>query len=72
MMWRRRGSQAALLLAVAVRCQDSGGGIFQSDVPPVGNRLVCFWSNQRVPHSVQPSHADRFAVSAWYHDAVVL
>lgn len=26
-----------LLLAVAVSCQDSGGGIFQSDVPPVGN-----------------------------------
>ena len=40
------------------------------DVPPVGNRLVCFWSDQRVPHSVQPSHAERFAVSAWYHDAI--
>jgi len=47
------------------------GGEVDVDVPPLGNRLVCFWSNQRVPHSVQPSHADRFAVSAWYHDPVV-
>ena len=50
---------------------DEEGGEVEVDVPPVGNRLVCFWSNQRVPHSVQPSHADRFAVSAWYHDAIV-
>jgi len=46
------------------------GGEVDVDVPPVGNRLVCFWSDQRVPHSVQPSHAERFAVSAWYHDAI--
>ena len=38
------------------------------DVDPVGDRLVCFWSDARVPHSVEAAHADRYAVSAWFHD----
>ena len=37
-----------------------------SDVAPLANRLVLFWSDARVPHEVLPSHADRYAVSIWY------
>ena len=50
-MRRRRGSQVVLLLAVAVRCQDSGGGgIFQSDVPPVGNTACALPPAGTAPH----------------------
>ena len=51
-MRRRRGSQVVLLLAVAVRCQDSGGGgIFQSDVPPVGNTACAAACQHRATHA---------------------
>ena len=50
-MRRRRGSQVVLLLAVAVRCQDSGGGgIFQSDVPPMGNTACAAACQHRATH----------------------
>ena len=44
-----------------------GGGVV--DVLPMHNRLVLFWSDARVPHEVRPTHAPRYAVSVWYHDA---
>lgn len=39
------------------------------DVAPLSGRLVLFWSDERMPHQVLPSHRDRFAVSIWYEDA---
>ena len=39
------------------------------DVEPRHNRLVVFWSDNRVPHEVMPAHAERFAISVWYGDA---
>ena len=41
-------------------------GALAHDVQPLANRLVCFWSDARVPHEVLPSHRDRYALSVWY------
>jgi hypoxia-inducible factor (prolyl hydroxylase) len=54
--------------------EDKGGlaadeGEVATDVEPLGDRLVCFWSDQRVPHEVRPAHAPRFAVSIWFEEA---
>ena len=43
----------------------AGGSGESVDVTPLANRLVIFWSDDRMPHSVLPTHAPRFAVSAW-------
>ena len=43
----------------------AGGSAESVDVAPLANRLIVFWSDDRVPHSVLPTHAPRFAVSAW-------
>lgn len=45
------------------------GSTGHRDVTPLCNRLVLFWSDARVPHEVLPTHAMRYAVSVWYHDA---
>ena len=37
-------------------------------VAPVGNRLLLFYADARVPHEVLPSYADRYAVTLWYYD----
>jgi hypothetical protein len=42
------------------------------DVEPLHNRLVVFWSDNRVPHEVKPAHAERFAISVWYGDAAAI
>ena len=42
------------------------------DVEPRHNRLVVFWSDNRVPHEVKPAHAERFAISVWYGDAAAI
>ncbi|OQS05809.1 egl nine-like 3 isoform X1 [Thraustotheca clavata] len=37
-------------------------------IPPIFDRLVLFFSNERVPHQVAPSYAKRFALTVWYMD----
>ncbi len=37
-------------------------------VAPVGDRLVLFWADYRVPHEVLPAATRRYAVSLWYFD----
>lgn len=49
-----------------LRLHPLGGEVI--DVPPLGNRLVVFFSDARVPHEVLPSHADRYALSMWFED----
>jgi hypothetical protein len=42
------------------------------DVAPLGGRLLCFWSDRRCPHEVQPTanpRRDRYAITIWYLDA---
>jgi len=38
------------------------------DVEPIMDRMVVFFSDERVPHEVLPSNATRFAVTVWYFD----
>ena len=38
------------------------------DIPPVMNRLVLFWSDERMPHEVRPAHAMRSACTIWFID----
>lgn len=40
-----------------------------ADIQPLGDRLVLFYSDYRVPHEVLPSHSERFAITTWYFDA---
>nr|DBA14102.1 TPA: hypothetical protein GDO54_005117 [Pyxicephalus adspersus] len=45
------------------------GGSDVADVEPLFDRLLCFWSDRRNPHEVQPSYATRYALTVWYFDA---
>ena len=38
------------------------------DIPPLGDRLLLFFADYRVPHEVLPSHATRLAVTLWYFE----
>jgi len=37
-------------------------------IAPLGNRLLLFYADARVPHEVLPSKADRYAVTLWFYD----
>lgn len=39
-----------------------------ADVQPIGDRVVIFFADSRVPHEVLPSHSERFALTLWYED----
>jgi hypothetical protein len=38
------------------------------DVQPEIDRLLLFYSDDRVPHEVLPAERDRYAVTVWYYD----
>ena len=40
----------------------------RATLPPLGDRLVIFWSDNRVPHEVLAAHFQRFACTIWYFD----
>ena len=40
----------------------------RATLPPLGDRLVIFWSDNRVPHEVLAAHFQRFACTLWYFD----
>lgn len=37
------------------------------ELPPLMNRLLLFWSDERCPHEVLSTTADRLAVTLWYY-----
>lgn len=37
-------------------------------VPPLFDRLVLCWSDERMPHEVKATNSDRFAVTLWYYN----
>ena len=37
----------------------------RATLPPLGDRLVIFWSDNRVPHEVLAAHFQRFACTLW-------
>ena len=39
-----------------------------ADVRAIADRAVLFYADSRVPHEVLPTHADRYALTAWYLD----
>ena len=43
-------------------------GAVLEDVAPIADRLVVFFSDERVPHEVLPAHAERFAITHWFYD----
>ncbi|KAL1504996.1 hypothetical protein AB1Y20_008760 [Prymnesium parvum] len=40
------------------------------DIEPLQDRLVVFWSDERVPHEVLPTSFMRFAATMWYFDSL--
>lgn len=38
------------------------------DVAPLGDRLILFYADYRVPHEVLPAHVARLAITVWYFD----
>lgn len=47
---------------------ERGGKRRKITVEPIAERLVVFWSDERVPHEVLESKKDRFTVTIWFFD----
>ena len=47
--------------------REDDGGI--TDVAPLDNRLVVFWSDGVFPEVLAATSADRYAISVWFGDA---
>mmetsp|Transcript_20142 Transcript_20142/g.67659 ORF Transcript_20142/g.67659 Transcript_20142/m.67659 type:complete len:179 (+) Transcript_20142:138-674(+) len=47
---------------------DAEGSEPVAEIAPVLDRLVLFLADRRCPHEVLPACADRYAVTAWFHD----
>jgi len=47
---------------------EKGGKIVKDKIQPVADRLVLFWSDDRVPHEVLKASKDRFTVTIWFFD----
>ena len=73
------GRRLTILLYLNLGWKEGDGGelaIYNKDdknecvrvVEPVGDRVVIFWSDRRVPHEVLESHKDRFTVTTWFFD----
>ncbi|XP_070776532.1 prolyl hydroxylase EGLN3 [Enoplosus armatus] len=45
------------------------GKTYVSDIKPLFDRLLFFWSDRRNPHEVQPSYVTRYAITVWYFDS---
>lgn len=42
--------------------------IWEGQLAPIGDRVVVFFSDTRVPHEVLPCNAERFAITHWFYD----
>ena len=45
-----------------------GGQPLLEIIPPIADRLIMFWSNERVPHEVLETCKERFTVTIWFFD----
>lgn len=51
-----------------LRIYDNDNATVKDDVAPIGDRVVVFFSDTRVPHEVLPANTERFAITHWFYD----
>jgi hypoxia-inducible factor (prolyl hydroxylase) len=49
---------------------EKGGKTVKDTIQPVADRLVLFWSDERVPHEVSEASKNRFTVTIWFFDTI--
>ena len=64
----RDGGSLALHAPINQAEECDGGRV--TDIAPIFNRLLIFWSDCRCPHEVMPCYRERFAITAWFIDSV--
>lgn len=65
-------SSAGGELRILRAAPEGAGELPLLDVAPHNDRLLVFWADERNPHEVLPSFAERFAVTVWYYSAAEL